>query len=278
MTKPLVALISGHEEDERVCLARKAFFDGVLAVTSDVVFHQTFEGFNALLPNAGIAVIWGVSSNKFGARTAYRDVVRDKYKHVICIERGFVDREHYYSAGWDSVGGEADFCNANAPDDRFKKLNVSLSPWRVFGDYYLLVGQIPHDTSVQEIGDYDRWLYRTAETLLESNRVIFRNHPLRHDMPTLPSGVEISTDYLFQDIKDAHTVVGYSSNTLVEAGFAGKPTVSYGSKAMNYKGFGGRGAWAARLAYAQWTLDEFRSGEAFTHLLKGRFGNETLRR
>lgn len=108
--------------------------------------------------------------------------------------------------------------------------------------------------------------------------IIFRPHPLAK-MPPI-HGLDYSTCPIKEDLDRAYSVVTFNSNTAVEAVMDGIPSFSFDVGSMAYEVTShnlntletplvfDRQQWANNLAYAQWTLDEMKKGEAWEHLFR----------
>jgi hypothetical protein len=83
---------------------------------------------------------------------------------------------------------------------------------------------------------------------------------------------------LEEDLKNAHCVVTWNSNSAVEAAIYGKPVFAFDEGSMVWEiankslldldtpKYPDRKQWANNLAYCQWTLEEIRNGDAWRHL------------
>jgi hypothetical protein len=231
-----------------------------------------------------IAVIFGVYKSKVPISFPRGEIFRQqrsKNMDVIVLETGYINRgdgeQHHYAAGFNGLNGRADFRNLGMPDDRLKMLSVDVKPWRKDGNHILLCGQVPWDASVDNV-DYPSWLHFTAGQIKHrSNRpVIFRPHP---QAKMSLAGCEPSRKAtLLEDLENCWAVVTFNSNSSVESIIEGVPAFTFDVGAMA-KGVANhwldqlespqmpdRHQWLADLAYAQWTLDEMRSGAAWAHL------------
>lgn len=258
-----VGVFRGSETDKRVIETLDAFTKGLQHLGVD---HFTAPEY---VP-CDVAVVWGVTSAKFFDKTAYRDEVRAANPNTIVLERGFIKRDKYYAAGWGDVAGRADFCNEASPADRWKRLKTPLAKnWVSGGEYILVLGQIPWDTSVQHI-DYSRWLCDTIDVLRKTESlIVLRNHPLL-PVPFGPfEGVYMSGSSLTEDLASASDVITFNSTSAVDASLVGVPVFAADSKCMACGGDQDRKQWAHDIAYTQWKLREMEKGLAFKHLVGG---------
>lgn len=268
------------------------------------------EDFAAGVPNAtlyddrayvecDVMVIFGLPKRSFAKSHAKAELLRLHSGAVVVIERGFVHRgsavigdEEYgdrsgvcWSVGLGGINGRADFRNADVPGGRWAALGVELQPWtKRDRGYALIVGQVPWDTSVQDL-DHLGWLHAQVDAARAAGLVpIFRPHPV-----ALRKGVDhgvrcttVGREPLEVDLKDARVVVTQNSNVGVDAAIAGVPVVATDETSMAWAVSArsieeavaedyqppGRERWAAELAYAQWTRDEMRAGLPWRHLFR----------
>lgn len=266
--------LSGNETHDRVI---RAFYDGCPAQKKLLTLKE-YEP-------SDIAVIFGVYKSKVPAswlRGAVFQRQRAKNLDVIVLETGYVNRgdgeHHHYAAGFNGLNGRADFRNQNMPDDRVRKLGVELKPWREGGSV-VVCGQVPWDASVEGTDHY-QWCQATVEKLRDytDRKIKFRPHPLAATAMKPLWGCETSLVPLAEDLKSAHCVVTFNSNSAVEALIAGVPAFAAdrGSMAWDVANKSllqvdvpnkpDRTQWLNDLTYAQWTPEEMRSGEAWAHL------------
>lgn len=213
-----------------------------------------------------LAVIWGHrNTSQIRAQQA-------NGRRYLVMERGyFGDRHEYTSLGFDGLNGRADFCNADAPGDRWQKHGVPVADWKQGGEYALLMGQVKGDASLANV-DIEQWYRETAEKI--NLPVRFRRHPLGQT----PKGFQCADRGLADDLRDAACIVTFNSNSGVDAALAGVPVIACDAGSMAWPVAGhtpgeivrpDRTEWLHRLAYCQWTLEEIRSGEAWNHLKSG---------
>ncbi len=224
---------------------------------------------------ADLLVLWG---------TRRRDVIlRQKaYGGEVCVlERGYLSDRF----AWTSVsfgGGLNGHGVFRVPDGvgmaRFDRLGVKMTPWaspRPDG-YALIMGQVPGDMSIRHV-DIGEWYGEVARGLVAAgwSDIRFRPHPgaLRFAPGTFPYR-EVSVPTIAGTLDDALAgaalVVTFNSNSGVDAAIAGRPVIAMdrGSMAWEVAGHAldeivtpDRTAWAARLAWCQWSKAEIASGE-----------------
>lgn len=253
----------------------EAFYEGIVGEKEFV------EGF-AYEPSE-VAVIFGVHKSKIRKSWPRGKVFRqqrEKNLDVVVLETGYVNRgdgeNHHYAAGLNGLNGRADFRNKNMGPERWEALNVHLKPYSR-GEKIILCGQVPWDASVDN-HDHKAWILETAHELkrLTSRPIVFRPHP-KAQLPQIP-GFGYSVRPLAEDLKDAHCVVTYNSNSAVEALIEGKPVFAFDEGSMAWAlankrldkidepEYPNRQQWARDIAHAQWTLEEMREGLAWRHL------------
>lgn len=207
-------------------------------------------------------VVWGWHLGK---------PLRDAGKSVLVMERGYIgDRlGAWTSLAWNGLNNRGKV--SSIPDDggaRFRAhFDGMLKPWNPAGEYVLLVGQVPGDASLQG-RDLSPW-YAAQAARPWGKPVVFRPHPVArkrgHLVRPVP-GTRMEEGDLEQALAGAAEVVTWNSNTGVEALLAGKPTHVADPGSMAWEGAADRERWAYRLAWRQWTLEEFASGFALEHV------------
>lgn len=211
---------------------------------------------------------------------------REKGHGILVMEMGYIgDRKKYISLGWNGLNGHASF--PEYPDDngeRFRAIGGELRPWKEPDDKkpVLILGQFKGDASLYGFdGDieYSKW---ARELLKRGERVLYRPHPESLKHPTRSfhvRGAGISTGSLQQALDEAKYVIGWNSNSLLDAVLNGTPAVAMDKGSMVYelagKGIGDiitpdRTEWAHRIAFTQWTLEEISTGKPLIKLFGGK--------
>lgn len=249
------------------------------------------HGLNPILKMPGapekcdLAVMWAFK----------KPAERASGRRALILERGYVgDRFGIWtSCGFDGLNGRADFRNTNSPKWRWDRLceiegkhhlgGKLMQPWRTRGhdgDYVLIMGQVEGDASIANVRIND-W-YRTVALRMRQAglRCAFRAHPLSQNMPIIPGLNPLPRDVsLDEAMRNAKWVVTYNSNSGVDSMLAGVPVVAVDAGSMVYDLAGrnpvipppmlDRAQWARDIAFAQWTLEEIRTGQMWDHLKSG---------
>lgn len=205
-----------------------------------------------------LLVLWGVRRQHWIKQQLARG------GEVVILERGYLaDRFEWTSVSFGGeLNGRAEFRGPFHDGSRWEKHFAHLmQPWRQRPDGpVVIMGQVPGDQAVRAI-DIDRWCKCTAEHYQEQGRkVIIRKHPK----------VQPVQRPLADVLAEAERVVTFNSNSGVDAVLAGVPTIAVdrGSMAWDVTGHDlkedpptpDRTAWAHRLSWCQWRMDEMRSG------------------
>lgn len=219
-----------------------------------------------------IAVIWSWKRPKI-----IRHVLASNKRHLIVLERGFIQpRFEWCSLAIDGFNGRGKFAPRGDNGERWERFfSHHLRPWRTEpGMYALLIGQVPNDSALLGT-DIVAWAQEQTDRLRTlGHRVIYRPHPSA--TTPCPEGAILSTNTLAEDLKGADRVVTFNSTTAVEAVLAGIPTVTLDEGSIAYPMTShdvadplvrpDRTGWCHDLAWRQWSLEEFASGEAWAHV------------
>lgn len=255
----------------------EAFAKGVEAQGDQVNRIPIEEGYKS----CDVAVVFGMGKRQVPTSYPRGEIIYEhryrERKPIVLMERGFVKRGEYYGAALDGLNGLGYFGNANSPSDRWDALGVEIKPYRT-GNHILVCGQVPWDASVQHT-DHMAWCENAIKKIqsMTSREVRFRPHP---EVKHLDYGMPVSINTWEDDLEDAHAIVTFSSTSSALAVLEGIPIFSLdpGSIAYNISNTTltpeliespvqhKREQWAYDLAYAQWTADEFETGQAWKQL------------
>lgn len=246
------------------------------------------------------AVVFGMGKEVVDD-SKYRGRVMEEYhdkleKDVIVLERGYIMRNEYWAVGLNGLNGRADF---NVPTGgyfapvRFATLiekGLDTSPLYDPEGHIVVAMQVPWDASVQYV-NYEKWYADTVGLLTDQQELfVVKPHPLAYGYVPLVLGEDSFLEpdtyspstTIEQALTGARLVITANSNSCVDAALRGIPTRVLDAGAMMYnssfkdmtkipaKGEDCDTLKVAldleRVTYAQWTLDEMRSGEAWQHI------------
>lgn len=188
---------------------------------------------------------------------------------VLIAENGYLPRTQdggkYYALALDHHNGAGRW-RAGGPE-RWEAMGIELLPWREAGEHILVLPQrgIGPPGVAQPAG----WLTPLMANLRRSSRreVRLRRHP----------GPDKTEPY--EALRGAHAAVTWGSGAAIKAltvgipvfhefpRWIGAPAASLGIGNIEQPWLGDRLPMFQRLAWAQWTLAEIESGEAFSWLL-----------
>jgi hypothetical protein len=179
------------------------------------------------------------------------------------IDHGYIGRSDHRGGKFDGyyrVSKNNYQCNGfgSYPSDRYKELEVELKPWNKKGKN-IVVCPLSYNFSIHRGMDHKQWLKDTVTEIAKytDRQIIVK--PKASDMT------------LEEALLDAHCIVGYDTNALVDAVIAGVPAFNVGPCAVNPVAlqdlsriespiYPERKQWCYNLAYNQFTLDEMKSG------------------
>jgi len=215
---------------------------------------------------ADLVVMWGVRRHDLIERA------RADGAEICILERGYVgDRFAWSSVSFGGgLNGRGVFRGPFDDATRWQKNFADLlKPWRESerGDV-VIMEQIPNDQAVAGVNL--RGFYRRATLAFQEQGFTVRRRP-HPNMSPLNSmlAIEAARESLQADMAAAAIVVTYNSNSAVDAVLAGVPAVAadVGSMAWAVTGHDmtpppkpDRAAWAAALAWKQYTVEEMESG------------------
>lgn len=141
---------------------------------------------------------------------------------------------------------------------RFKALGVKLQPWRSKGDHIVVCLQSPAFMKTVAGIDHDAWWQRIQPGLRATGRQIRVRGWNANKAAQMAS--------LQADLRDAWSLVTWSSAAAVEALIAGVQVMTAPECAAYEIGVRNRSRWAESLADNQWTIAEMRDGTAWKAL------------
>jgi len=244
--------------------------------------------------NCDATIIWSVLWQ--GRMMHYRPIwenYRNKNKPVIVLEVGGIKRNETWKIGINGINREADFANQEVDNDRWKKFNIDLHPWKQNGDNIIICGQ--HHNSHQWRNNKAMHRYipdQINEIRKHTDRpIVIRPHPrnnfhidvtkyksVKFVNPVRDRDTYDDTDFTTQ-LNTAWAVVNYSSNPAIQSVFRGVPVFvstaslcfEVGNKKLrniNSPVMPDRSEWINKLAYTEWWIDEIEKGLPWARIKK----------
>lgn len=208
-----------------------------------------------------VLVIW----NRHGVQHEYANRFEAAGARVVVVENGYVGHGNYAIAqGYHNGAGVWNV----REQDRWGKLGIEVKPWRTDGRHILVLAQ--RGVGPPGLAQPPGWVGRVMTDLkhLTDRPVRLREHPGKDKPPLEP------------DLKDCWCVVTWGSGAALKAIVAGVPVVHcletwigapaavWGLGKTESLFTGDRSKMLHSLAWAQWSLAEIESGEAFRTLLE----------
>ncbi len=178
------------------------------------------------------------------------------------------NRMRFISASWNRRHGLSDWAwPQETSAERWDMLGIELMPWRLDGDYVLLLEQHPADKAAPKVEKFRREIADECARREWPCRV--RHHP----------AYRLNERTLDEDLADASLTITWCSTASIEAVIAGVPTYTLGPGSIaapvtrqsleDEPYVGDRTTWANRLAYRQWSMAELADGSAWPHIQNG---------
>ena len=236
--------------------------------------------------NGDVAVIWSVLWS--GRMSAYRSIWNEyqrKGKPVVVIEVGGIKRNETFKIGINGINREADFANSNFDDQRWKKFNIQMKPWKQTGDNIIICGQHGNSHQWRNNPPMIKWFENQITNVRKhtDKPIIIRPHPRNHVTIDTSKFKNVSivgpkrnyNTYDDTDLADqfnsAWALINHSSNPAMQSVFNGIPVfVSEASLCydvanldinnINKPEMPDRQTWANKLSYTEWYPDEIANG------------------
>lgn len=229
-------------------------------------------------------VIWSVLFN--GRMAPNQDIwtrARTFGKPVIVLEVGGIKRGTTWKVALNGINRDAYFGDDIFQEERSKKFNLKLKPWRKDGEHILICGQ--HDKSLQwqNMPRMSQWVMDTIETIQKhtDRPIVFRPHP-RCRLPAIehqyrnvyrqePRQVIGSYDDFDINFNNVYATVSWSSNpgihSVIEGvpAFVGPSSLAYDVAGhdlnlINYPQTPDRTKWLENYAHTEYTIGEIEAG------------------
>ena len=168
--------------------------------------------------------------------------------NVLWLDRTFYGcAVNNVSLGWLNPDGSRDFRNTDKTEG--KGVLPELSPRK------------ERQGTAIVFGDYGRDMSMECALARKFDRCYFKAHP-QDSQQTSPFNTLRCPLNVVMELADV--AIGHSSTVLVDAEIAGLHTISTDPRHVVHNS--DRTAWLNRLSWAQWSLDEIRTGAAWEHL------------
>ena len=269
-----------YAEKPRERILQGAFAEGVK------VHGDEFEArlLSQEVVDCDVAVMVGVKS---------RELFQANWKagtHTVLLDKGYHRATYPGGArGWIywRVAVNAHQCTAylsqNRPSDRAKKIGWHVRRWRKNGSHILFGGSSQKYHEFVDAGDPTEFAKKTIRRIAKfsSREIIYRPKP-SWDGAVPVEGATLRDEFvpLVHDLEGAWATVTHGSSICLESILCGVPVIVLGDavakpisstdlleiESPRLASEDEVSQWLANLAYQQWTLAEFASGEAWGNI------------
>ena len=211
-------------------------------------------------------------------------------RHFMFFDKSYMDRANYVRVSLDAWQPTAYF-RRQSPPDRFERFGLKVEPRKSTNAdmEVIFAGSSQKYCNFHDLGDATEYAERVIRKIKKktSRPVVYRPKPswaVHHPDECRPiDGTRFSVPGtpIREELANCHLLVTHGSNAAVDALLAGVPVMVLGSNIFSSMSMGEdyrmieapyfpaddeRLQFFHDLAYCQWTLDEFRSGEAWADL------------
>lgn len=274
-----------RSDKPREGLLADAFARGAIEHGDDVIVRRLTNE-TQIAADCEVAVMVGVKSK------ALFDANWGAGIHTVLLDKGYVRHSapgpvrgwEYWRAAVDAHHPTRYLMAMNYPSDRLDRLGLEMKPWRESGEHVLIAGSSAKYHEFYGLENPTAYAKRLIKNLnrITGRHLIYRPKPTwREAVPIKGAAFSSGKEYPLDSILlGAHAAVTHGSNACFEAVLAGVPTIVLGdavSKPISTTSLEEieaplmvsderRRQWLANLAYHQFTLSEFASGEAWQHI------------
>lgn len=236
------------------------------------------HGFDGVDPLADGLVLFGIGGIAKSIWQAYLCAG----KKLILIDKGYSRRTGHWRVSVNAFQ-PLSYLQQSRPADRFDRLGITLAPYAQTGEAILFDGASQKYCDWQCLGPMDVWGEIMADRIRRntSREIIYRPRPT-HNEAIGVRGATLSVGPLDDDFARAAVVASYGGNIGWDAVVAGIPHFAIGDSIAtpvsetSWPAVGrpyipteaAREQWCADVAWCQWTLEEFASGEAWKEIRK----------
>jgi hypothetical protein len=233
-----------------------------------------------------VAVIWSVLwRGRMEKNKQVWEFFKRHNKPVVVLEVGGIKRNVTWKMGINGINRAADFANDVYDDQRWKRFNIELLPWKQTGNVIVICGQHNNSEQWKDMPNMRAWCENQLKEIRKycDKPVVIRPHPrnifdfdfkkykhVRINKPQRDWTTYDDTDFK-KILKSTWAVINHSSNPAMEAVFNGVP-VFVSDQSLCYPvgndslaniiqpAMPARQNWANWLSYTEWTTAEIREG------------------
>lgn len=272
-----------HSDKPRERILAGAFAEGARIHGDEVELRPLLP--EPELANCDVAVMVGVKS---------RELFRKHWSagtHTIMIDKGYVRDAgdgpvklwEYWRTAVDAHHPTRTLMAVPRPFDRLESLQLPMKPWRKQGHHIVFAGSSAKYHEFYGTKDPTAYASKLVRTLqaITSRPIIYRPKPSwKEAVPIEGTGFSQLPQSIEQLLEGAHVLITHGSNACFEAVVHGVPCIILGDgvakpistdditmvEAPIVVPTSTRYQWLANLAYCQWTMAEFASGQAWATL------------
>lgn len=210
--------------------------------------------------------------------------------HTVYFDKGYLRRSlkgpvktwQYWRVAVDAHHPTEYVAQAKHPGDRFEHFELEIKPWRE-GKNVVIAGSSQKYHDFYGLYDPTRFAHKQAKAIakLTMRPIVYRPKPTWKEATPIEGTTFSGSDQKIQAVlRKAHVLVTHGSNACFEAVLEGVPCIVLGNAVARpisstevedvehpYKASDEeRYQWFSNLAYCQWKLDEFASGQAWSHI------------
>lgn len=209
-------------------------------------------------------------------------------RHFLFFDKAYMNRANYVRVSVDAWQPTAYF-RRQRPADRFERMHLTIEPRHGNGEEVMFAGSSQKYCNFHDLGDATQYAERVVRKLKKNTKrqIIYRPKPswaVHHAEDCKPiesTRLSAPGTPIREELARCHLLVTHGSNAAADALLAGVPVMMLGDGIFSPMSMGEdyrriedpyfpsdeeRSQFFYDLAYCQWTLDEFRSGEAWADL------------
>lgn len=244
--------------------------------------HESLVTHEKIDEDCDFEVFFGVKSGIFWNKS------REKGRKVIMLDKGygraFVGGWKYMRCSIEDHHPTKYIMSIDCPDDRFRKMNIGLRKIKPFNNNFIFAGssQKYHKFyNLPPAEDYNYQIFNTLKKIYDHCNITFRPKPSDECAKPIGDSIFSKGRNILDDLKFNSVFVTHGSNACFEAVCCGLPCIILGegiAKPISSNSLDGlnvavnamekREQWLANVSYCHWTIEEYQSGEAFSHIQK----------